>query len=1109
MTTCFRIGSTLALCSLIFSVACGDNDGPNNQDPLPPGPDAAPPVVLDGTKAHWVTENTLAIPGDLPGSDFALYYAAAGGIDVVDEEVTGADDSLALSVDSTGLSQDVKDKFPHLAAYTALTIASGDIAMVPGLLRGELLLASTSGDELAAATRVQIPGVLDDLYTYDGDDLGVTCSGDPAETPSFALWAPTAVSVKLHIFDTDEDRTAITDEAEVMVDDDNDGVWTFAADDNAWYGKYYLYEVEVYAPSMGEVVNNMVTDPYSLGLATNSEYSLIVNLEDDATKPAGWDELEKPGEFVDKEEDIVLYEIHIRDFSIYDQTVAADHRGKYAAFTYNEGEGGDRELSDGMRHLQNMADAGLTHAHLLPTFDIATIEEDPADRIDINVAESFKALCDEQKEADATVAEADCDAMVNAGKTISEIFQDLLDDSWPIGDTTAIQSMLNLFRDQDAFNWGYDPFHYTTPEGSYATDPEGMTRILEFREMVMGLSDIGLRTVMDVVYNHTNASGQNDKSVLDKVVPGYYHRLNQTTGFVERSTCCENTATEHNMMQKLMVDSLIVWAEQYKIDGFRFDLMGHHMKRNLEEVQTEMAAIDPNIYIYGEGWDFGEVVTNTRGPNATQFNMAGTGIGTFSDRLRDAARGGGPFDNADTLRINQGFTTGLYYDRNEMVTATSEELMESLVHQTDLVRVGLAGNLENFVVTNGEGTNVAGKDVDYNGFKGGYTSDPQEVITYVAAHDNQTLFDNNQYKLPIGTPSAERTRVQNLGNSLVLMGQGVPFIHMGQDMLRSKAMQRDSYNSGDWYNKVDFTYQTNNWNVGLPREDKDGDNYELIRKVIADTSITPTSRDIQSAVEHTLEMLRIRKSSPLFRLRTGEDVQTRVDFHNVGEDQKPGLIVMSITDGTCADGETPNDLDPNYDNILVIFNANDEEQSFAAAGLEGFALHPVQVDSVDPVVRETEIDEEGSDTTFTVPGRTTAVFVQAQATDRREGLCNEKSAEEVKPPGGDVSADVYVRGTLTDPEWDSLALKFAKVDEATYEVTAEGLTAGTYSFKVADESYGTHNWGGGGGAMLSPGDTITLDGGGDVTLNIPADGDYKFTLDTTNLNTPDITLEAL
>src|SRR5262249_52707124 len=199
-------------------------------------------------------------------------------------------------------------------------------------------------------------------------------------------------------------------------------------------------------------------------------------------------------------------------------------------------------------------------------------------------------------------------------------------------DSTAQQAAIAAVRERDGFNWGYDPWHYTAPEGSYATDPDGVARIRELREMVAALHRAGLRVVLDVVYNHTTAAGQDPRSVLDRIVPGYYHRLDEN-GAIATSSCCPNTASEHLMMEKLMVDSLVTWARAYKVDGFRFDLMGHHMKSNLLKVRDALSALTPDrdgvvgseIYLYGEGWDFGEVAGNARGVNATQANLAGTG----------------------------------------------------------------------------------------------------------------------------------------------------------------------------------------------------------------------------------------------------------------------------------------------------------------------------------------------------------------------------------------------------------------------------------------------------------------------------------------------------
>ncbi|GAB4563114.1 MAG: pullulanase-type alpha-1,6-glucosidase [Haliangiales bacterium] len=1123
-----------AALTLSFSVGCGDNDGPDpidmpDADPgggdppdaAPGTPDAMPPQFANNA-AHWVSDKVIAIPSGMAGDSFELHHAAAGGITFdFDNSTVSGSDSVALTEDSAGLDAAVAAKFPHLSSYRAFALPAD--ADTDTLVKNQLaVVAKDAAGNLLGATGVQIPGVLDDLYTYDGK-LGPIFEGAADRTPELRVWAPTARSVALQLYDPDNDNAALGD-AVSMTRDDATGVWSVTAPDESWYLKHYRYEVEVFAPRAaagdsttvpGMVVTNSVTDPYSVGLAMNSEYSLVVNLEDATTKPPGWDGLVLPENF-DEPEDIVLYEGHVRDFSVIDSSITdPEHRGRYLAFTYDgQADNDNRPLSDGMAHLQRLAKPldsddtiqGVTHLHLLPVFDIATIEEDPSARIDIDDENSFLTLCGLHND-DLPVG----NCAVDTTKTIREVLQgtlDLLADN--PGDTEAIQETVELLRDLDGYNWGYDPFHYNVPEGSYATDANGTARIVEFREMVMGLAALDLRLVMDVVYNHTNASGQADKSVLDRVVPGYYHRLNAETGEVERSTCCENTATEHAMMEKLMIDSVVLWAEQYKVAGFRFDLMGHHMKSNMEKVRDTLAAIDDKIYIYGEGWDFGEVVSGARGENATQPNLAGTGIGTFSDRLRDAVRGGGPFDNGESLRTNQGFVNGIFYDANDANDAEASAQLDTLRNQADLIRVGMAGNLKDFVLINGADQPVAGSSVDYNSYEAGYCEDPQELITYIAAHDNQTLFDNNQYKIPAGTSMDDRVRIQNLGLSINILGQGIPFLHMGTDILRSKSMTRDSYDYGDWYNKVDFSYPTdplasNNWNVGLPTKEKDGDAYDVIRDIIGDDSIAPTTDHMERTHAHVRELLTIRSSSVLFRLRTGDQVKTRVDFHNVGADQIPGLLVMTVTDGSCAGA----DLDPALENVAVLINASDEEQTFSAAGTPladlNWILHNVLQNSDDLQVRNgtTFLGNE-----FTIPARTTGVFLQLQQDPITEGICNTKVAEEVQPPGGDVQATVYVRGELTDPAWDSLDLAFAKADEALYEVVVTGVAAGSYQFKVADANYSVHNWGGAGNATIAPGGSLTLDGGDNVTLNIATAGDYKFSLDTSNLNTPTLTVTA-
>jgi pullulanase-type alpha-1,6-glucosidase len=285
------------------------------------------------------------------------------------------------------------------------------------------------------------------------------------------------------------------------------------------------------------------------------------------------------------------------------------------------------------------------------------------------------------------------------------------------------------------------------------------------------------------------------------------------------------------------------------------------------------------------------------------------------------------------------------------------------------IRMGLAGSLQNYSLTNAAGRPATGRNIMYNGSPAGYTLDPQESINYVSAHDNETLFDAIQLKAGDDASIGDRVRMQNLALSLVMLGQGVPFFHAGSDMLRSKSLDRNSYNSGDWFNRLDFTYQTNNWGVGLPPAGDNQSNWHIMRGLLGNPDLKPTQADILNNVTHFQDMLRIRKSSKLFRLETAEEIKERLYFLNTGPDQIPGLIVMALTD------TGPVDLDPGNELIVVLFNANRAEQTFSFAALQGipFRLHPIQAASNDPVVREARFDAESG--TFTAPGRTTAVFV--------------------------------------------------------------------------------------------------------------------------------------
>ncbi|HKZ71311.1 MAG TPA: pullulanase-type alpha-1,6-glucosidase, partial [Anaerolineales bacterium] len=601
--------------------------------------EGAPRGSLNQARAHWVTRDTFLwnVVGS-PKYSYALFYSPDASLELTPTGIDGGTE-IPLTFTPAGPGGDVFKKFPHLAGYSTFKLDPSAASQAPDLLKAQIaVLGRDESGKIVDAAAIQIPGVLDDLYHYDGP-LGVTFEGN---TPTLRLWAPTARSVSLHLFDSSTDSSS---DVSRLSFDAASGVWSITGQPD-WKDRFYLYEVEVYVPQTGKIEKNLVTDPYSFSLSINSTRSQIVDLDDSALKPDAWDSLPKPP--LAAPEDIVIYELHIRDFSANDPSVPPELRGTFKAFTLKD--------SHGMKHLKALADAGLTHIHLLPAFDLATIEEDRS---------KWQTVADEELAALPP-------------------------------DSDQQQLLLAPFRDLDGFNWGYDPYHYTVPEGSYSTDPNGPTRIKEFRQMVQALNEIGLRVVVDVVYNHTNASGQSAKSVLDKIVPGYYHRLNKE-GDVEKSTCCENTATEHTMMEKLMIDSVTTWATAYKVDGFRFDLMGHHMLSNMVNLRSRLDLLSLEndgvdgkvIYLYGEGWDFGEVQDNARGVNATQLNIGGTGIGVFNDRLRDGARGGNPFESPSL----QGFVTGLFLEPNRSEDREPDDQKEQLLEYADWIRAGLAGNL--------------------------------------------------------------------------------------------------------------------------------------------------------------------------------------------------------------------------------------------------------------------------------------------------------------------------------------------------------------------------------------------------------------------------------
>ena len=958
---------------------------------------ALPPVAgSEEQRAYWVTPTILAWPlsllprgmdrevvvtdagAPLPGSGLALRLITApdGGAAAIHGRILGADGMPAPTVTPLrivgNLPGEVLAAHPHLEGYIALsaTDAAGtpllDDDAVASALTGQVAVAQyvgvpdpteaadVSGARLDAFTGVQTAILLDHLYAEAATraELGVTFTGG---LPSFALWAPTAQAVTLLTWETGDPLGSVPEvpgpPRRTPAVRTGDGRWVVANHPDSpadaassapgggpdpsrpgapiAAGCQYLWEVRVYVPSTRRVETNVVTDPYSTALTTDSTRSVAVDLADPHLAPEQWATTRAPAVRNDSARSI--YELHLRDFSAADGTVPPELRGTYRAFTVAG--------SAGVRHLAELARAGMNTIHLLPTFDIATIPEHRGSQRHPNIPDGAHPASADQQAAIAEVA------------------------------------------DHDAYNWGYDPLHWGAPEGSYATEghQDGGARVVEFREMVGALHDLGLQVVLDQVYNHTAACGQDPRSVLDRVVPGYYHRLD-AVGRVTSSTCCANTATENALCARLMVDSVVRWARWYRVDGFRFDLMGHHpravmerVRAALDELTLEADGVDGrSLYLYGEGWNFGEVAGNALFVQATQGQLDGTGIGAFNDRLRDAVHGGSAFD--PDHRVFQGFGTGLLTQPSGLDHRSWHEQSADLAHRTDLVRLGLAGNLKDYVMTISDGSVRRGIDLIHNGAPAAFASHPQENVNYVDAHDNETLYDLLAYKLPQGMPVAERVRMNTVCLATVTLAQSPAFWCAGTELLRSKSLDRDSYNSGDWFNTIDFTGQSNGFGRGLPPASRNEGSWGIQGPLLQDDWLRPSPEEIAAARSQALDLLRLRASTPLFSLGSARLIQDKLSFPGAGFGAPAGVIVMLIDDTRGG-----SDVDPELDAVLVVFNASGQTLTQPLPELAGrdFRLSPIQSEGADEVVRRTGFDRASG--TISVPARTVAVLVQPQS----------------------------------------------------------------------------------------------------------------------------------
>lgn len=517
---------------------------------------------------------------------------------------------------------------------------------------------------------------IDKKYRYTGNDLGATYKKDKTV---FKVWSPLAdeAAVLLYHKCTDEKpyrRLPMTKSKE--------GVWSKVAHGDL-NGVYYTYQIN------HDGLIEETIDIYAKTAGVNGIMGMVIDMEE--TNPAGWDSYEPIK--LESYTDAVLYELHVRDFSI-DESGHFCYKGRFLAFV-EKGLVNDAGDPVGIDHIK---DLGVTHVHLMPCFDYQTVDE------------------------------------------------------------------ADYHRPQ--FNWGYDPMNFNVPEGSYSTNPfNGKTRVAEFKRLIHALHSAGIGVIMDVVYNHTYATAD---SCFTKTFPKYYYRQwTDTEYYANGSGCGNEVATERFMVRKYIVDSLVYWATEYKIDGFRFDLMGLYDKDTINIIYDTLHAINPNIIIYGEGWT-GSDSALEYSKRAMKFNARHVPHAAFfSDDFRDTVKGNN-FENGD-----RGYVNG---------TSGNEEYVKEV----------MCGRVKHPQIPNLE--------------KYAWTDTPQQTVNYVEAHDNLTLWDKLHYTNATD-PTAVRIQMDKMAAAMVFLSQGIPFIQAGQEFLRSKplpggAYDHNSYNAPDIVNSI-------------------------------------------------------------------------------------------------------------------------------------------------------------------------------------------------------------------------------------------------------------------------------------------------------------------
>lgn len=500
-----------------------------------------------------------------------------------------------------------------------------------------------------------------DIFDSYPVSLGHCCEAEAGSARTrFSIWSPGADAARVNLYRAPLGQAPY---ASLPMRRGECGMW-HAECDGCLHGVYYTFNINWFGSWLPETPGM-----WAKAVGPNGERACLVDMA--STDPEGWEADRGPE--VRNITDAVIYELHIRDFSAHPSSGMA-RKGKFLALA--EDGTSCRGLSTGLSHLKEL---GVTHVHLLPVFDFASVDE--------------------------------------------------------------------LRPDSEQYNWGYDPQNYNVPEGSYSTDAaDPAARIKEMKLMVKALHDSGIGVVMDVVYNHTYSSRG---SCFSSLVPGYFYRRNPDGTLSNASGCGNEVASERPMARDFIVESVLFWAREYHIDGFRFDLMGILDLDTINAVAARLKALNPSAIIYGEGWTAGDspLAPEKRAIKENITRMPGVAV--FADNMRDSLRG-------------------------SLWDAAARGFVSGQPGCEDAVTLAIAGEWA-----------------------------PLQKINYLSCHDDLNLVDKLAASMP-GSTLASRKRAAKLAVAVMLTSQGVPFLFAGEEIWRTKRGIRNTYNCPDSVNAIDW-----------------------------------------------------------------------------------------------------------------------------------------------------------------------------------------------------------------------------------------------------------------------------------------------------------------